>query len=357
MRNLERFVRDSVARLVPYSSARSECSEVPAREALLLDANESPWSGNRQAGGSWDNRYPEPQPKDLIAKLAQHYGVGVDNVLLTRGIDEGLDTVFRSFCEAGVDRVIIHPPTYGYYEVSARIQGCLIDRAPLKNDFSLDSEAILRLVGERTKLVILCNPNNPTGNLLDPKEIRKLAASLEGRSLLLIDEAYIEFMEAESFLGDLARFPHVLVMRTFSKAWGLAGVRLGVTIAHPYLISVLRKVLAPYPINRPSVQILEQALKASETKSMRERVLCLNALREGLARELKKIRGVTSVYPSATNFILLKVDDPGLWVERLWTFGIRIRNRSGDIAGCIRISVGSEEENARLLDALRTIKA
>ena len=355
MLTLKKYLRANIAALTPYSSARSECEVSNSR--LFLDANESPWSGNRQTGGEDNNRYPEPQPKDVLDQLAKLYGVGVSQLLLTRGIDEGLDTLFRSFCEPGVDNVIIHPPSYGYYQVCADIQACEVKKAPLRPDFSLDVDAILKLVDTKTKIVILCNPNNPTGNALEADAIRRLAHALEGRSLLLIDEAYIEFFEAQSFVAELHHYPHVLVMRTFSKAWGLAGVRLGVTIAHPFLIEAMRKVLAPYPISRPAIKILQSALQASERRVMQERVLCLNALREGLARGLKRIPGVVTIYPSVTNFLLVKVDEPSRWMEDLWELGIRIRDRSREIPGCVRISVGSEEENQRLLDNLRKLRS
>ncbi len=349
---IQSMVRPGITKLSPYCSARGE---VASSSLCLLDANESPLSGNRLFQGEDDNRYPEPQPLELLSQMAKLYGLEVDQLLLTRGIDEGLDIVFRTFCEPGKDNVIIHPPTYGYYQVCAAIQGCEVLHAQLRKDFSLDPDLVLKIRNNRTKIVILCNPNNPTGNLLSSEAIRELAQALQSHCLLLIDEAYIEFSETDSFVPCLSRYPNVIVMRTFSKAWGLAGVRLGLTLAHPEVIRTLKKVLAPYPISRPALRILGHALREGGQSFMRERVERLGVTRQALAKSLAEIPKVRSLAPSSANFILFKVDDPKKLVDDLRKQGISIRDRSADVPGCVRVSIGSDRENDFLLQQLRDL--
>jgi histidinol-phosphate aminotransferase len=347
------LVRPGIASLLAYSSARNECERVD--DILFLDANESPFSGNSGPNGAEDNRYPDPQPLALLEELALFYGVRAEQILITRGVDEGIDTLMRVFCEPRQDNIVIHPPTYGFYEVSSNIQGAAVKYAPLRANFQLDTERILAEVDERTKILMICNPNNPTGNILRREDIHFLLQALQDRCLVVLDEAYIEFSAHESFVNELQHYPHMIVLRTFSKAWGLAGLRLGVVLAHPGLITVMRKVLAPYPINRPAIEGLTKLLASQGSHAMRERVLYLSALRDGLIRELKKIRAIQTVYPSATNFILLKVDRPTRLVAELKAAGIRIRDRSSEISGCVRITVGSESDNATLLLNLRNL--
>ncbi|RYZ83343.1 MAG: histidinol-phosphate transaminase, partial [Proteobacteria bacterium] len=336
--------------LKPYSSARAE--KQAADDAVYLDANESPWSGNTLADGSEDHRYPEPQPRELILELSKFYGVDADQILLSRGVDEGIDTVLRTFCDPGQDNIVIHPPTYGFYEVSAGIQGAHVKYAPLDADFQLNPSRVLDVVDSNTKLLFLCNPNNPTGSLLKRNTIRGLLEALNKRCMVVLDEAYIEFSESETFTDELNHYPHLIIMRTFSKGWGLAGLRLGVVLAAPALVKVMRKVLAPYPINRPASDTLAKLLRSDAAVRMRQRVQWLKSLRIELISELKKIPSIIKVFPSHTNFILIEVKNPSRLTRDLNDLGIRIRDRSSEVAGCVRITVGKEEDNRNLLDQL-----
>ncbi len=336
------YFRPSILKMKGYSSAAREGEAV----SMKLDANESPWSYSSDGY----NVYPPPQPKELLNRIAELNQISSNNLLMTRGIDEAIDLLIRSFCEPSSDSILIQPPTYGFYQVAAEAQGCLIEKVPLLEDFSLDPALFQK---KSSKIIFICNPNNPTGNLFSRSKILEIAAQFDG--MVVVDEAYIEFCEASSVLDQVSEFPNLIVMRTFSKAWASAGLRIGWIAAHPSVIAVLNKVIAPYPISQPSLQALETRLAPSGVESMRSGVEQNENLKAEMIRRLKDIKGILKIFPSSTNFLLVKVRDPSLLCLELRKQGISIRDRSQDVPGTVRITVGDKESNSQLLDALRSL--
>jgi histidinol-phosphate aminotransferase len=343
------LLRPLIRELEAYRSARS----LGIKGEVFLDANESPWS----SVPADLNRYPEPQPKKVLKALASLYEVSPEQLLLTRGADEAIDILVRAFCEAGRDAILICPPTYGVYKVAADIQGAETVTVPLReeNEFSIEVEAVLEKVTKATKLVFLCSPNNPTGNVVPVEKIEKLASQLEGRSVLVIDEAYIEFASCSSFTKRLNRFSNVVVLRTLSKAWALAGARLGVAIAHPKLVDILQKVRAPYPISSPVAGLVAKAIDERGRASCQSRIDRLIEQRQKLFEGLSQCEIVEKIFPSEANFLLVKTRDSKEFLSRCLARGIVVRDRSLErgLANCVRITVGSEEENQALLDAVK----
>ena len=269
------LVRPEILALTPYSSARKEAKT----GRVWLDANENPQTPS--AGRPLFNRYPEPQPSDLIARLASYYAVATKNILVTRGSDEGIDLLIRAFCRAGQDSILITPPTYGMYAVSAAIQDAGVVAVPLvvEKNFALDPAAVLQAVTPAVKLVFLCSPNNPTGALLDRAEVLRLTKALLGRAVVVVDEAYLEFAGTKSLTEELPANPNLVVLRTLSKAFGLAGVRCGVTITGSALVGVLQKIIAPYPVPTPVLQGALAALSPEGLAAARASVQALVAER------------------------------------------------------------------------------
>lgn len=346
------LVRPAVREMAAYKSARS----LGLKGTHYLDANESPWhplSGEFSKQGL--NRYPAPQPAALVESLAAMYGVNEDSLIVGRGADDAIDWITRAFCEAREDAVIICPPTYGMYEVSSRLQGAEIAEVPTTREegFQPNVGKILDAVTPKTKLVFICSPNNPTGDVVPFETIERLAKALWGKSVLVLDEAYIEFSAQTSFAAKLKEFPNVIVLRTLSKAYGLAGARCGVALAHPEIIQVLQKVRAPYPISFPALETIEQALakKAECADRVRETI----ARREVLRNELSKLTCVTEIFPSQANFLLLQTKSARDFVAACLESGVVVRDRSRDagLADCVRITVGSPEENEALLRSLK----
>ena len=264
------LARPEVRDLVPYSSARSLATE----GEIFLDANESPWEPFDGDEALFLNRYPEPQPEALLTKLAILYGVPKPSIFMGRGADDAIDTLVRTFCAAGKDSILICPPTYGVYEVAARIQGAGICRVPvsMENGFEVDADAVLSAWKPGIKMVFLCSPNNPTANLIPVSTIERICQGLEGRAVVVLDEAYVEFASGESLCGRIAEFPNLVVLRTLSKAWALAGARCGVAIAHPAVIGLLQKVRAPYPLSAPSIRVALRGLSAEGVAAAGDRV-------------------------------------------------------------------------------------
>ena len=331
-------VRPDLLSLAGYSSARMEA----AGGRVFLNANESPWP---QPGGAL-NRYPDPQPEALRALLAELYGVPADSVLAGRGSDEAIDLLTRAFCRAGVDEVVIAPPTFGMYEVCARIQGAGVRAIPLREGFAYPFDAVE--ASDATKLVYVCSPNNPTGNLVDRSAILALAERLAGRALVVVDEAYIEFAGGESLAQEAARGANLAVLRTLSKAHALAGARVGCVIADRELIAFLRKLMAPYPLPTPSVDAALAALSKASLQRTRENVARIVAERARVAAALP------GALPSSANFVCAPVSDSRAVYERLLARGIVVRDvgRYPGLAGFLRFSIGTESENDALLDAL-----
>lgn len=347
------LIRPEILAITPYSSARKESSG----GRVWLDANENPKTPS--AGKPLLNRYPEPQPADLIARLADYYAVPPENILVTRGSDEGIDLLLRAFCRAGQDSILITPPTYGMYAVSAAIQNASIVSVPLiaAKGFALDTDAVLKATVPGVKLVFLCSPNNPTGALLDRAEVLRLAKTLLGRAVVVVDEAYLEFAGTKSLTEELTANPNLVVLRTLSKAFGLAGVRCGVTIASPALIGVLQKIIAPYPVPTPVLQAALAAVSPEGLAAARASAQALVAERERVAAALAKLPIVRRVWPSDANFLLFETTDSARVMTATRAAGVVLRDRSRDygLANCVRMTMGTPEENNAALEALTRV--
>lgn len=347
MNTLLNLARREVINLTPYSSARNESSQAGIR----LDANENPFDLTNGL-----NRYPEPQPVSLRQKLSTLYGVSEAQLLITRGSDEAIDLLLRVFCQANQDGILITPPTYGMYAVAAGIQGAFIQSVPLLIDrgFDLDVDAIIKQWLSQIKLMFFCSPNNPTGNILDTASIIALCERFHDKSLIVIDEAYIEFSLSQSLAGFLECFPNLVILRTISKAYGLAGVRCGSVLAHPTVITLLGKIIAPYPIPTPVVKVVLDALSDANIKRTQTQVQTIRLLREQLRAFLQNRPSVRCVYPSEANFLLLAVDSPSRWMQACRERGIVIRDRSNipGLTDCVRISIGTPEEIQTLQEVL-----
>jgi len=343
------LARAEIRALKPYSSARMEASG----GSVLLNANESPWPSVMGGTGAL-NRYPDPQPAELVRRLAALYGVAADQVLVGRGSDEAIDLLVRAFCRAGQDAVVISPPTFGMYSVSAGIQDAAVVEVPLRADFSLDVDGLLARTTGRVKLVFVCSPNNPTGNLVPLAMIERLAAALTDRAVVVVDEAYIEFAGAPSAAALLARYDNVVVLRTLSKAHALASARIGTLIADADIVALLRRILPAYPLPAPCVEAALAALTPPALAATRVRVEGLLRARERLAEVLKTFSGVREVFPSSANFLLVRCADAGGLYRQLLGAGVVVRDVSHHAAlnDCLRITIGSDEDHRRLLAAL-----
>ena len=343
--DLHKLTRPNIQKLVPYSSARDEFS---GEAKVFLDANENSLGSPLT---KWYNRYPDPHQFAIKEKLGVVKGIAPEHIFLGNGSDECIDLLFRSFCEPGKDNVIICPPTYGMYEVSANINDVTIKKAVLLDDFQLDLVHIENLIDENTKLIWLCSPNNPTGNSLHRTDIEMVLNNFEG--IVVIDEAYINFAKQKSFLQELADYPNLVVMQTFSKAWGLAGLRLGMTFASTAIIDILNKVKPPYNINQATQELALKALE--EVGQVNDMIKLLVDMRNALAEVFLSMPTVTKVYPSDANFILVKIKDARKVYEYLLTKAIVTRDRSTVklCEDCLRITVGTEKENTMLVDAMQ----
>ena len=342
------LARPEIRALKAYSSARMEASG----GSVFLNANESPWPAVMAIGAL--NRYHDPQPPELIARLAALYGVAPAHVLVGRGSDEAIDLLVRAFCRAEHDAIAICPPTFGMYAVSAAIQAAAVREVPLRADFSLDVDAVRAHVTAEVKLVFVCSPNNPTGSLVPLPAIEQLTTALRDRALVVVDEAYLEFSGAASAAGLLAHHDNIAVLRTLSKAHALAAARVGTLIAHADVIALLRKLLAAYPLPLPCVEAALAALAAPALAATRVRVDGLVRARARLGAILQRAREVCEVYPSSGNFLLVRCVDAGALYRRLLGAGIVVRDVSHyqALGGCLRVSVGSEADHARLEAAL-----
>lgn len=339
------LARPEIVALKAYSHASWD----PAFDRL--HANELPWRAETDRSAAGLNRYPEPHPHELAARLAELYGVRADQLLPGRGSDESIDLVVRGFCRAGIDNVIICPPTFGMYSVAARIQGAAVREVPLLRErgYALDTEGVLAACDAQTRIVFLCTPNNPTGNALDPAAIEALLVALAGRALVVVDEAYIEFSGDASLTSALEKFPHLVVLRTLSKAFGLAGARVGSLIAQPELVALLGKVIPPYSIPQLTIEAVFATLAAPQLAIQRERVAQVRAERERVAAALRNCRGVHKVWPSAANFLLTDFDAPEAALEAARRARLLIRDMRNVSPQSLRISVGTPEQNDRLI--------
>lgn len=344
MFNLETLVRPNIRSLKPYSSARDEFK---GEANVFLDANENSIGSPLL---KWYNRYPDPMQWAIKEKVAAIKKVTKEQIFLGNGSDEAIDLLFRCFCEPGIDEVIICPPTYGMYEVSANINNTKINRVPLTEQFQLDLEALELAIKPSTKIIWICSPNNPTGNSIDSVDIELILNNFDG--LVVIDEAYINFSRQKSWLADLNEYPNLVVLQTLSKAWGLAGIRMGMAFASTAIIGYLNKVKPPYNISQP---VQELALKAlDEIGQVNDMIVTLVNERKQMESLLLKISEVIHVYPSDANFLLVKVKDAGALYKHLVNHGIVVRDRSNveKCEGCLRITVGTPLENQKLLQSI-----
>jgi histidinol-phosphate aminotransferase len=349
MFDLDRLLRDNVRQLVPYSSARDDFK---GEAQVFLDANENSLGSPLT---KWYNRYPDPHQWKVKEALGKIKGMAPQHIFLGNGSDECIDLLFRAFCVPGKDNVIINPPTYGMYEVSAQINDVEVRRALLLDDFQLDLVHLERLVDERTKIIWICSPNNPTANSMNRQDIEIILNNFSG--LVVIDEAYINFSRHRSFIQELTEYPNLVLLQTMSKAWGLAGLRLGMAFASEAIIEVYNKVKPPYNVNQATQELTLAAL--GEVEQVNEMIQALVTMREQLARELGCLPFVLQVYPSDANFLLVRVTDArGLYMYLLED-GIVVRDRSKVelCGGCLRITVGTERENVELMTALRRYAA
>ncbi len=348
------LVREDLRAFAGYASARRE----KVTGHVWLNANESPWTSSADAGHGL-NRYPEPQPAALRARLAELYGVSAERLMVTRGSDEGIDLLVRAFCRAGIDGVLIAPPCFGMYAVSARVQNAPLVEVPLIDDetrFSLDLTAVEDIIEHGdVRAVFLCSPANPTGQALSLKEMRRLAKITTDRAVLVLDEAYVEFSSIGSARALLDEFAHLVILRTLSKAYAMAGARIGAVLGDPDVIGVLRSLQAPYPVPAPSAAIALAALSDAAQKESRERIATLVRERKALLKSLSGIDGVRRVYPSEGNFLLVRFADPTAVFERLLKSGVVVRDMRAmpQLGDALRISVGTPEENATMIEALR----
>lgn len=346
--NINRLVRPNIVRLKPYRSARQD-----AFDGILLDANENAYGSPVSFSGLPLHRYPDPYQSKLRERLAGIHKFSAEQIFVGSGSDEVIDLLYRIFCEPGQDNVIIPEPTYGMYSVSAGIHNIEVQSSLLTDEFQLDVQDILSRVNRLTKMVFCCSPNNPTGNIFSQKDILHLCASTE--ALIVVDEAYIEFAGARSIMEYVNAYSNLIVIRTLSKSWGLAGIRIGYCIAHPGIIEYMQKVKAPYNVNSVSAAL---ALRALDAIRERERIVevIINEKKRLMGR-LRSLNCVKRIYPSDANFFLIKVDNATVLYSKLRERGIIVRDRSSEakLDNCIRITVGTPEENDALITALEEI--
>ncbi|WP_239954501.1 histidinol-phosphate transaminase [Pantoea sp. Z09] len=351
-RNIEELARDNVRALTPYLSAR----RLGGNGDVWLNANEFPLPVPFELSQQTLNRYPECQPKIVIERYAAYAGLQPEQVLVSRGADEGIELVMRAFCEPGKDAILFCPPTYGMYSVSAETIGIEYRTVPALENWQLNLPAIAEQL-DGVKVVYMCSPNNPTGNLIDPDDIRALLEMTAGKALVVADEAYIEFCPQATLSGWLKDYPHLVILRTLSKAFALAGLRCGFTLANKPVIDLLMKVIAPYPLATPVADVAGQALSDQGIALMQQHVAELNASRAWLLEQLPQLSLVQQVFPSETNYILARFTDSPAVFKSLWEQGIILRdqNKNPGLAGCLRISIGTREECERLIAALQAL--
>jgi histidinol-phosphate aminotransferase len=345
MFELTKVLRPHILNVTPYSSARDEYE---GDEGIFLDANENPLGSITQRAF---NRYPDPYQKELKRKIAALRQVRPEQIFLGNGSDEAIDLLMRATCTPGQDRIIILPPTYGMYEVSAAINDVALIRVPLTAEYQIDRPAVLRAITPQTKLIFLCSPNNPTGNALNREDMVAIIRQAPG--IVVVDEAYIDFLPEHTLVTQLAEFPNLVVLQTFSKAWGLAGLRLGMAFASPEIIAVLNRLKAPYNVNTLTQELASQGLDNGAAKDRMVKEI-LNQ-RDVLVSQLATIPVVEKVFPSQANFLLVKVKDAPAVYRHLVADKIIVRDRS-KVQLCensLRITVGTAEENGHLLDSLK----
>jgi histidinol-phosphate aminotransferase len=341
MHDIDKLVRENVKALVPYSCARDEFK---GREGIFLDANENPYGRL--------NRYPDPYQRKLKKAISREKGVPEDNIFLGNGSDEIIDLCFRTFCNPGIDKALTFSPSYGMYEVSAAINSVNLIKVPLAPDFSIDLKSVIPwLAAPDLKLIFICSPNNPTGNSMKSSDIESIISSFKG--IVVIDEAYIDFSEQQSFNNMISRCKNLIVMQTFSKAFGLAAARVGMAFTNPLIVHYFNKMKPPYNISTINQEAALRSL--NHMRLLKKRVKRIKTERKRLVRNLKKLSIIEMVFPSDANFLLVKTTNADGIYSKLIGNKIIVRNRSKIVPACIRITVGTPGENNRLIKALRSI--
>jgi histidinol-phosphate aminotransferase len=344
---IDALTRPNIRALKPYSSARDEAPKSQQAQRIMLDANENSFGGPLDTDFS---RYPDPQQRPLKEALARMKGLDSGQIFIGNGSDEAIDLLFRAFVEPGQDNVIILPPTYGMYSVQANIHGAAIRMAPLRSDFSPDADAVRKVTDQHSKLLFLCSPNNPTGQCLPEEFVVEMLDFFPG--LVIVDEAYADFSGNASWITRIQDHPKLIVLQTLSKAWGLAGLRIGMAYANPLVINVLNRIKYPYNINEMTIRLGLEALSMPE--KVEEKVSRILSERRRLELQLPLLEVVEQVFPSDSNFLLVRVSDADGLYQHLSAHGIIVRNRSRELhcENCLRITVGTVEENDQLLEAL-----
>ena len=344
--DINTLVRENVKAMKPYSSARDEFEDFDTADMIFLDANENPFENGV-------NRYPDPQQATVKSVLAQQNGVDKNQILLGNGSDEVLDLLFRAFCEPRTDNVITLPPTYGMYGVLANLNAIENREILLSEDFQPQLEVIMKAVDKNTKMIFLCSPNNPTGNSFSKESVQYLLDNFNG--LVVIDEAYIDFSDKDSWIQKIKDYPNLIITQTLSKAYGLAGIRLGICYASAAIIGVLNKIKPPYNVNELTQQrALERLANPTQIK---EEISSIIKERELLLKVLNEVNFVTKIYSTEANFILIKVDNANQRYDELIAKGIVIRNRTTQplCENTLRLTIGTEEENKKLMAALKSL--
>ena len=343
--DIQKLIRPSVKTLKPYSSARDEFKDFD-KDMIFLDANENPFENGV-------NRYPDPQQNKVKTLLSEIKKVSIKNILLGNGSDEVLDLIFRAFCEPNQDNVILLPPTYGMYEVLANVNAVETIKVNLSNDFQPKIEQILNSVNTKSKILFLCSPNNPSGNSFRPKDVETLIRKFQG--LVVIDEAYIDFSEQQSWLERLNQFPNLIITQTLSKAYGMAGIRLGICYASEEIISILNKIKPPYNVNELTQQRAFERLLLKD--DVNQEIKSIKEQRNWLITELQNIDYILNIFPSDANFVLVKVDNATERYNQLIEKRIVVRNRTNQplCENCLRFTVGTYMENKKLINALKEI--
>jgi len=344
--NINNLVRENVKLMKPYSSARDEFEDFNTADMIFLDANENPFENGV-------NRYPDPQQSNVKKVLAKLKNVKPNQILLGNGSDEVLDLIFRAFCEPKVDNVITLPPTYGMYGVLANINAVENREVLLSEDFQPQVEKILEAVDSNTKIIFLCSPNNPTANSFSDESVVYLLQNFKG--LVVIDEAYIDFSKKQSWMNELDEYPNLIITQTLSKAYGLAGIRLGICYASAEIISILNKIKPPYNVNELTQRRALERL--NDPEKIKSEIASIIEQREELFKVLVGIKFVEKIYLTEANFILVKVDDANKRYNELIAKGIVIRNRTTQplCDNCLRLTIGTELENTKLIEALKSV--
>jgi histidinol-phosphate aminotransferase len=341
MIDLNELVRENVKKLIPYSCARDEFK---GKTGIFMDANENPY-GNL-------NRYPDPYQKELKTAISKLKGIEEDKIFLGNGSDEIIDLCFRVFCNPGIDKVLTFTPTYGMYHVSASINDIEVVKIPLTDSFQIDLEKAVTLFSDKNlKLIFICSPNNPTANSMNYSEVEYIISKFNG--IVVVDEAYIDFSEKASFIKLVNTYPNLILMQTFSKALGLAAIRVGMAFTNPSIVQYFNKLKPPYNIS--AINQKAALLKLPQIEQNKSIVFRIKKERDRLSANLLKMKIVEKVYPSDANFLLVKVKNADYIYNELVSRNIIIRNRSNMIDNCVRITIGKKSENDRLIDALKSI--